>query len=157
MLVVGGPSKYFVFPNLSWGWVGLWQLNTKHGHPSSWFNIHRSCLCIAMLGSSIHTMASYHFSLHVPINEFWLQTCSDWILVSPHFGSWSQSRKNKDLKFKTSCRKYNCLSLTTYTTTKNSFQLIFYLCLIAASKFMFSPILDYFQAIWRPLVIVRNH
>ena len=22
----GGPTDYFVYPNLSWGWVGLWQL-----------------------------------------------------------------------------------------------------------------------------------
>ena len=21
----GGPTDYFVYPNLSWGWVGLWQ------------------------------------------------------------------------------------------------------------------------------------
>ena len=25
-----GPTNYFVNPNLSWGWIGLWQLNIEY-------------------------------------------------------------------------------------------------------------------------------
>ena len=48
----GGPTDYFVTPNLSWGWVGLWQYNSYQNN------------LLGLMGSTMFNVRQMYQVLH---------------------------------------------------------------------------------------------